>query len=115
MHFYKQTDGAYITAIGTSNSASENDITEQEYRQIEDALTRIPEKQSGKRYRLTKDLLWEPFDVPTPDGIYTQNELESLTNVELEAILYRMGIPASMNKTNMIRLILAMQENTINV
>lgn len=111
MHFYKQTDGTYITAIGTSDTALENEITEQEYRQIEDALTRIPEKQSGKRYRLTKSLLWEPFDVPTLDrsSAYTRAELEGMSNAELETILWQYGITANMTKANLIRLILSAQ------
>ena len=41
---------------------------------------------------------------------YTRESLETMSNAELERILYSMGISSNMNKANMVTLILAMQE-----
>ena len=42
-------------------------------------------------------------------AVYTQTALQAMTNAELETILAGFGISASMNKANMVRLILAAQ------
>lgn len=63
-------------------------------------------------YRLHTDMTWEPVELPNdPDEptVYTQSILEAMTNAELEQILFEYGITASMNKANMIRLILQAQ------
>ena len=61
-------------------------------------------------YRLHTDMIWELVELPDSDGpVYTQESLEQLTNSELEQILSGYGIKASMNKANMIRLILQAQ------
>ena len=41
--------------------------------------------------------------------MYTEEELSAMTNAELERILYGYGVSASMNKENLIRLILSLQ------
>ena len=42
-------------------------------------------------------------------GLYTEDELSAMTNAELEFILAGYGVSASMNKANLIRLILSLQ------
>lgn len=57
------------------------------------------------------------IDVDSVDGwseicgtdTYTREALEAMTNAELEQILYGYGVSASMNKENLIRLILSLQ------
>lgn len=102
-------ENGYITGIGI---ASVGNISEAEYTQILDALQSRPTPPTGYDYRLRTDLTWELVELPTePDEptVYTQQTLEAMTNAELEQILYGYGITASMNKSNMIRLILDAQ------
>lgn len=89
-------------------------ITDDRYAEIAAALAAKPDAPAGYEYRLTEALVWELYDLPSDDApvIYTEAELAELTNAELEQILYRYGITASMTKANMIRLILAEQEAT---
>lgn len=63
-------------------------------------------------YKLHTDMTWERIELPADPAeptAYTQESLEAMTNAELEQILYGYGITASMNKANMIRLILDAQ------
>lgn len=112
MKFTTVEDG-YITGIGR---ASVGNISEAEYTQILDALQSRPTPPTGYDYRLRTDLTWELVelppvsDEPTP---YTQATLEAMTNAELEQILAGYGITASMNKANMVTLILAAQGTDI--
>lgn len=48
-------------------------------------------------------------EVPT-DFSYTEEQLETKSSTELKAILTNMGISTTMNKENMIKLILATNE-----
>lgn len=64
-------------------------------------------------YKLHTDMTWERIELPAdPDEptAYTQESLEAMTNAELTEILAALGISANMNKANMVRLILAVQE-----
>ena len=56
------------------------------------------------------DLWWE-IDAPEEPEItiYTEEQLTSMTNAELQDILASMDISATMNKANMVRLILGVQ------
>lgn len=111
MTYYKQTVDGYITTIGTSDSTASGEITEAEYNGIAARLVEKPEEPTGKIYRLTMALAWELADEPetVSETLYTQEELEQLTNAELEVILSGYGVSVRMNKANLIRLILSLQ------
>lgn len=89
------------------------DMTQAEYAAAVSALHSKPTgAPDGYAYRLRTDLTWELGELPpAPEEptVYTQSSLETMTNAELEQILYGYGITASMNKANMIRLILDAQ------
>lgn len=113
MHKYYKTcspDG-YIQYIGVDVGVTE--INENEYNELLVIIEDKPSDLQGKFYRLNATSLeWELFDIPAaPDEPtrYTQKVLETMTNAELEQILYGYGIAASMNKANMIRRILDAQ------
>lgn len=107
MHFYKQINGAYITAIGTGGTGGET-ITQQEYAAIVAAMATRPTPEDGRSYRLTDRLTWESAELER-SGVYTRAELEEMSNAELETILWQYGITANMTKANLIRLILSAQ------
>lgn len=107
---FKTVNNGYITSIGFGEYGVE--ITEDEYDTILEAINNRPKPPLGYDYRLRTDLTWEIVELPSvPDEptVYTQTSLEAMTNAELEQILYGYGITASMNKANMIRLILQAQ------
>ena len=107
MRYYKQTADGYITAIGTGRTGGET-ITQEEYAAIKTAMNSRPESTGGYVYRLTTALAWE-LAAAEEDGLYTQEELEGMSNAELETILWQYGITANMTKANLIRLILSAQ------
>lgn len=111
MKFYKQISGGYIVAIGTAESAVTGEITQAEYEQLAGMIAERPAAPEGKYYRLKSDFTWELCELPPSEAPeqYTQDALEELTVADLETILAGYGISASMNKANMIRLILAAQ------
>lgn len=108
MHFYKQTNGAYITAIGTGGTGGET-ITQQEYAAIVAAMATRPTPEDGRSYRLTDRLTWESAELER-SGVYTRAELEEMSNAELRLILTKLGLALALTKANMVRLILAAQE-----
>lgn len=61
-------------------------------------------------YESDIDSWWE-IDAPEEPEItiYTEEQLTSMSNAELQDILASMDISATMNKANMVRLILGMQ------
>lgn len=111
MKFYKQISDGYIVAIGTAESAVSGEITQAEYEQLAGMIAERPTAPEGKYYRLKSDFTWELCELPPAEAPeqYTQEALEELSAAELETILAGYGISASMNKANMIRLILAAQ------
>ena len=111
MKFYKQISDGYIVSIGTVESTVTGEITQAEYEQLAGMIAERPAAPEGKYYRLKSDFTWELCDLPPAEASeqYTQDALEELTVADLETILAGYGISASMNKANMIRLILAAQ------
>lgn len=107
MRYYKQTADGYITAIGTGRTGGET-ITQEEYAAIVAAMATRPTPEDGHSYRLTDRLTWESAELER-SGVYTRAELEEMSNVELETILWQYGITANMTKANLIRLILSAQ------
>lgn len=112
MRFDKVEEDGYIIAICTENNRApeDGDLTQEEYFRIKAMFAEKPPAADGYDYRLRADTLqWERVELPPAPTVYTQTSLEAMTNAELEAILFRFGITANMNKANMIRLILAAQ------
>ena len=119
MRYYKMTDAdGNLTAIGTGSG--ETEITEAEYTALAAEITQkaklvaaliagtitaeeVPEKWREEIVRRAEDTAQETA------AVYTQTALQAMTNAELETILAGFGISASMNKANMVRLILAAQ------
>ena len=75
MIFYKQEREGYIVAIGTGNGGEE--ITEAEYNSIAETIRNRPTAQDGFCYRLTNNLEWDLYVLPTeeaPDPELTAEE-----------------------------------------
>lgn len=103
----KTVENGYILGIGEGYGTP---ITEEEYATILQVINEAPEAPEGYRYLLREDLTWELEELPpAPDEIFTEESLAEMTKEELADILTGMGISATMTKANMIRLILAMQ------
>ena len=119
MRYYKITgaDGNLV-AIGTGAGGAE--ITAEEYTALAAEITEkaklvaaliagtstaeeVPEDWREELVRRAEDTAQETA------AVYTQTALQAMTNAELETILAGFGISASMNKANMVRLILAAQ------
>lgn len=119
MRYYKMTDAeGNLTAIGTGTGGVE--ITEEDYAVLAEEIAQkaklvaaliagtitaeeLPEKWREEIVRRAEDTAQETA------AVYTQTALQAMTNAELETILAGFGISASMNKANMVRLILAAQ------
>ena len=119
MRYYKMTDAdGNLTAIGTGAGGTE--ITEAEYTALAAEIAEkaklvasliagtvtaeeVPEDWRAEIVRRAEDTAQETA------AVYTQTALQAMTNEELETILAGFGISASMNKENMVRLILAAQ------
>ena len=119
MRYYKKIDSdGKLTAIGTGAGGTE--ITAEEYTVLageiaekaklvaaliagEIAEADIREDWREEIVRRAEDTAQETA------AVYTQTALQAMTNAELETILAGFGISASMNKANMVRLILAAQ------
>ena len=119
MRYYKRTDAdGNLTAIGTGAGGTE--ITEAEYTALADEIAEkaklvaaliagtitaeeLPEDWREEIVRRAEDRAQDTA------AVYTQTALQAMTNAELETILAGFGISASMNKANMVRLILAAQ------
>lgn len=117
MRKYKELKNGIIVSVG---EGARNGITisDSEYETILLTIQSKPTAPDGYGYRLRTDLTWEMYEMPeqTEDEQkhgYTEEDLATMTNAELEQILYGLGITASMNKANMIRLILAAQEEAL--
>ena len=119
MRYYKMTDAdGNLTAIGTGVGGTE--ITAEEYTVLAEEIAQkaalvaaliagtitaeeVPEKWREEIVRRAEDRAQDTA------AVYTQTALQAMTNAELETILAGFGISASMNKANMVRLILATQ------
>ena len=118
MRYYKMTDtDGKLTAIGTGSGGTE--ITAEEYAALSAEITakaalvaalaagEITETDIREDWR--DEIVRRAGAVSASTDAYTREALESMTNAELEQILYGYGVSASMNKENLIRLILSLQ------
>ena len=118
MRYYKITDAdGNLTAIGTGAGGTE--ITEAEYTALADEITQkaalvaalaagtITAEDVPENWR--EEIVRRAGETGQATAAYTESALQAMTNAELETILAGFGISASMNKDNMVRLILAAQ------
>ena len=121
MRYYKMTDAeGKLTAIGTGTGGTE--ITAEEYAAL---AAEIAEKAKLVAALIAGEITetdiredWleeiirraEAEEMQLQTTVYTQEMLMQMTNAELEQILYGYGRTANMNKSNMIDLILRLQE-----
>ena len=112
MAFYAEIENGYIISIAKTDNSDTGNISAERYNEIKNVIESKQAAPAGYDYILNADTLdWELMELPvyeTPSG-YTEADLLSMTNAELETILAGFGISASMNKANMVRLILAAQ------
>ena len=118
MRHYKMTgaDGK-LTAIGTGDGGTE--IAEEEYAALSAEITEkaalVASLAAGEitetdiREDWLDEIARRAAAVSGSADTYTRESLETMTNAELEQILYGYGVSASMNKENLIRLILSLQ------
>ena len=118
MRYYKMTDSeGNLTAIGTGTGGTE--ITRTEYAALSAEITEkaalVASLAAGEITEAEIRENWRDEIVRRAEALnahtegYTQDALEAMTNAELEQILYGYGVSASMNKENLIRLILSLQ------
>lgn len=118
MRYYKMTDAdGKLTAIGTGSGGVE--ITVGEYAalsaEIAEKAAMVASLAAGEiaetdiREDWREEIVRRAASVSASADTYTRESLEAMTNAELEQILYGYGVSASMNKENLIRLILSLQ------
>lgn len=120
MKYYKMTDpDGKLTAIGTGSGGVE--ITAEEYAElsaeIEEKTALVASLAAGEITAADIREAWreeiirraEAKEMQLQTVVYTLEMLMKMTNADLEIILAGMGVSASMNKANMIRLILSLQ------
>ena len=107
-----------LVSIGTGSGGIE--ITVEEYEElsseIKEKAVLVSDLAAGKISEVEIREDWREEIVRRAEdtaqetaAVYTQTALQAMTNEELETILAGFGISASMNKENMVRLILAAQ------
>ena len=118
MRYYKMTDiDGKLAAIGTGSGGTE--ITAEEYAElsaeIAEKVALVASLAAGEitetdiREDWRDEIVRRAGAVSDSADTYTRESLEAKTNAELEQILYGYGVSASMNKENLIRLILSLQ------
>ena len=120
MRYYKMTDiDGKLAAIGTGSGGVE--ITAEEYAELSAEITakaalvaalaagEITETDIREDWREEIIRRAEAEEMRLHTTAYTEDMLMQMTNAELEQILYGYGVSASMNKENLIRLILSLQ------
>ena len=123
MRYYKMTDAeGDLTAIGTGAGGTE--ITCTEYAALSAEITEkaalvasliageIAEADIREDWR--EEIMRRAQALNVRVETYTQEALEAMTNAELEIILAGYGVSASMNKANLIRLILSLQGGDVD-
>ena len=118
MRYYKLTDAdGKLTAIGTGDGGTE--ITAEEYAALSDEIAEkaalvkalivgcISVEDIREDWR--EEIVRRAGEISAGADLYTEDELSAMTNAELEIILAGYGVSASMNKANMVTLIMALQ------
>ena len=118
MRYYKVVDtSGKLISIGTGSDGIE--ITVEEYEElsseIKEKAVLVSDLAAGKisegeiREDWREEIVRRAGEHTQDTTVYTEAALQAMTNEELETILAGFGISASMNKENMVRLILAAQ------
>lgn len=123
MRYYKMTDAeGNLTAIGTGVGGTE--ISAEEYTVLAEEIAEkaklvaaliageIAEADIREDWR--EEILRRAEALNAHAEGYTQGALDAMTNAELEIILAGYGVSASMNKANLIRLILSLQGGDVD-
>lgn len=118
LRYYKVVDtSGKLISIGTGTGGTE--ITAEEYAALSDEIAQkaalvaalaageISAEDVPENWR--EEIVRRAGDTGQDTAVYTETTLQAMTNAELETILAGFGISASMNKANMVRLILAAQ------
>lgn len=105
---YKDKSGVYR---GSTVPIGAVEITETEYNAILSVIRNMPTAPDGYGYRLREDLTWELYELPIVEEAetITAEQLADMSNAELKTIMADMGIGGTMNKDNMIALIMSKQ------
>lgn len=122
MRYYKMTDAdGKLTAIGTGAGGTE--ITAEEYTvlagEIAEKAALVAAMIAGEiaeadiREDWREEILRRAQELSAHTEGYTQDVLEAMSNAQLEQILSGMGVSVNMTKSNMVMLILAMQEEVV--
>lgn len=82
--YAKVIEDGYITTIGTDIIGEE--ISESEYNAIMSVILNSPKPSEGKGYRLTEDLTWEEYDLPTPSEDEDISAEEALAIITGESV-----------------------------
>lgn len=83
--FYKNVEDGYITGIGTGNDGEE--ITAEEYAQIQAAIADRPAPPDGYDYKLTEALEWEQYELPpAPDPMDEVLDAATAASVIMEVM-----------------------------
>lgn len=88
MNKYIISENGYILRVEESNFSSGQQITEDKYNEILDAIRNRPAAE-GKGYRLKTDLTWEEYDLPPEPEPSDEDELS-----DAEALNVIMGVTA---------------------
>lgn len=123
MRYYKMTDAdGKLTAIGTGAGGTE--ITAEEYDELSAEIAEkaalvaalaageITETDIREDWR--EEIVRRAGEISAGADLYTEEELSAMTNAELEIIIAGYGVSASMNKANLIRLILSLQGGEVD-
>lgn len=108
MKYWKNSVGIYS---GNISPIGGTEITETEYNDILTTIRNIPTAPDGYGYRLREDLTWELYELPIVEETetITADQLADMSNAELKTLMADMGIGGTMNKDNMIALIMSKQ------
>ena len=118
MRYYKVVDtSGKLISIGTGSDGIE--ITVEEYKELSSEIKKkavlVSDLAAGKiseseiREDWREEIIRRAGEISAGADLYTEDELSAMTNAELEIILAGYGVSASMNKANLIRLILSLQ------
>lgn len=115
MIYFKTEKDGYIASVGTAEASVGIEISKAEYDEILAIKQNKPVAEIGYDYKLKTDLTWELVELSAVAApiFYSEFELQSMTNAQLQSILADMGISGSMTKANMVALILSKQAESI--
>lgn len=111
MLYFKHYDAEAGLYLQTLDGVGIGNITETEYNDILSVIRNRHTAPDGYGYRLREDLTWELYELPIVEEAetITAEQLADMSNAELKTLMADMGIGGTMNKDNMIALIMSRQ------